>query len=45
MFPAGIYIGTVEKEESDKYNLSKTIYVKTYQDFNDLHYVTVLKEK
>ena len=45
MFPGGIYIGTVEKVESDKYNLSKNIYVKTYQDFNDIHYVTVLKVK
>ena len=44
-FPGGIYIGTVEKIESDKYNLSKTIYVKTYQNFNDIHYVTVLKVK
>lgn len=44
-FPAGIYIGTVEKIESDKYNLSKTIYIKTKQDFNNIHYVTVLKEK
>lgn len=45
MFPAGIYIGTVEKSESDKYNLSKTLYIKTYQDFNNVHYVTVLKVK
>ena len=45
MFPAGIYIGTVEKSESDKYNLSKMLYIKTYQDFNDVHYVTVLKVK
>ena len=45
MFPAGIYIGTVEKVESDKYNLSKTVYIKTYQNFNDIHYVTVLKVK
>ena len=44
-FPAGIYIGTVEKIESDKYNLSKSVYVKTYQNFNDIHYVTVLKAK
>ena len=42
-FPGGIYIGTVEKIESDKYNLSKTVYIKTYQNFNDIHYVTVLK--
>lgn len=45
MFPGGIYVGTVEKVENDKYNLSKTIYVKTYQNFNDIHYVTVLKVK
>ena len=44
-FPAGIYIGTVEKIESDKYNLSKTVHIKTYQYFNDIHYVTVLKAK
>lgn len=43
MFPAGIYVGEVEKIEKDKYNLSKTIYIKTYQDFNNIHYVTVLK--
>lgn len=42
-FPGGIYIGTIEKVESDKYNLSKTVYIKTYQNFNDIHYVTVLK--
>ena len=45
MFPVGIYIGTVEKIEGDKYNLSKTIYIKTYQNFNDIHYVTILKVK
>ena len=43
MFPAGIYIGKVEKEKSDKYNLSKTLYIKTDQDFNNVHYVSVLK--
>lgn len=44
-FPAGIYIGTVERIESDKYNLSKTLYIKTKQDFDDIHYVTVLKAR
>ena len=44
-FPAGIYIGTVEKLEKDKYNLSKTAYIKLSQNFNDIHYVTVLKVK
>ena len=45
MFPGGIYIGEVIKQESDKYNLSKTLYIKTKQDFNSIHYVTILKEK
>lgn len=45
LFPRGIYVGTVHKIDSDKYNLSKTLYVKTSQDFNQLHYVTILKEK
>lgn len=42
--PQGIYIGTVESEELDKYNLSKIISVKSSQDFNNINYVTVLKE-
>lgn len=42
VFPGGIYIGTVEKIESDKYNLSNNVYVKTKQNFNNIHYVTVL---
>lgn len=45
MFPSGIYIGKVEKIENDKYNLSKTVYIKTDQNFNSFHYVTVLKVK
>ena len=45
MFPSGIYIGTVEKIESDKYNLSKNIFIKAPQNYNDIHYVTVLKVK
>ena len=43
MFPAGIYVGEIADMKSDKYNLSKTVYIKTNQDFNDIHYVTVLK--
>ena len=42
-FPAGIYVGQVKEIKSDKYNISKIVYIKTNQDFNDLHYVTVLK--
>lgn len=44
VFPAGIYVGKVEKIESDKYNLSHNVYIKTKQNFNSIHYVTVLKE-
>ena len=45
VFPGGIYVGQVKKIESDKYDLSKVLYIKTNQDFNNIHYVTVLKEK
>lgn len=43
--PKGIYIGTVKKQENDKYNLSKNVYIETSQDFNSIHYVTILKGK
>ncbi len=43
MFPRGIYIGTVKKIKEDKYNLSKTLYVATKQNFDEIHYVTVLR--
>lgn len=43
--PRGIYIGRVKKIKSDKYNLSRTLYLETGQDFNGIHYLTVLKEK
>lgn len=45
VFPGGIYVGVVEKIENDKYDLSKTIYIKTEQDFDAIHYVTILGEK
>lgn len=45
MFPRGIYIGEVEQVTNDKYGLSKTLGVKTTQNFNNIHYVTVLKEE
>lgn len=45
VFPAGIYVGEVKKIVNDKYDLSKTIYITTKQDFNDIHYVTILGEK
>ena len=45
MFPRGIYIGVVEEITNDKYGLSKTLGIKTNQDFNNIHYVTILKEE
>ena len=45
VFPGGIFVGTVESSQNDKYDLSKTIYIKTNQDFDAIHYVTVLGEK
>lgn len=43
--PRGIYIGKVISSKIDNYDLSKTLYVKTEQDFNSINYVTILKEK
>lgn len=43
--PQGLYIGTVISSEVDQYDLSKTVYVKTKQDFSSINYVTILKEK
>ena len=45
LFPSGIYVGSVENITSDKYNLTKTLYVRTKQDYKNIHYVTVLKVK
>ncbi|WP_239254993.1 rod shape-determining protein MreC [Listeria ilorinensis] len=42
-FPAGIYIGTVEKAETDKMGLSQTAYVKPGADLYHLDQVIVLK--
>ncbi len=44
LFPRGIYVGEVKSIKSDKYNLSKTLHIKSKEDFNNIHYVTVLKE-
>lgn len=45
IFPKGVYIGEVEKIKEDKYDLSKVVYIKINQDFNNIHYVTVLKDR
>lgn len=44
-YPSGLYIGKVEKVQNDSYNLSQIIYVKTKQDFDKIHYVSIIKEK
>ena len=44
IFPSGIYIGDVSKIKSDNYGTSKTVYIKTKQDFNNIRYVTVLEK-
>lgn len=43
MFPSGIFIGNVENITTDKYNLTKTLQIRTKQDYRNIHYVTVLK--
>lgn len=43
VFPRGIYVGKVESASLDKYGLSKTLAIKTDQNFNSIHYVTILK--
>ena len=45
LFPTGIYVGKVENIVNDKYDLSKTVFIKSNQDFNNIHYVTVLGDK
>lgn len=41
-FPRGIYIGVVDDINIDRYGISKTVYVTSSQDFNNIHYVSVL---
>ena len=43
--PRGIVIGSILKEENSKYDLSKTIYIKSNVDFNNIHYVSVIGDK
>lgn len=41
-FPKNIKIGEVEKLEKDRFGLVNVLYVKPYQDMNDINYVGVL---
>ena len=45
VFPRGIYIGQVQQIENEKYDISKNLKVKLLQDFNNIHYVSILKRK
>lgn len=42
-FPSGLLIGSVKDVTLDNFELAKTVYVKPSLDFNDIHYVSVLK--
>ncbi len=43
IYPAGIYIGEVEKVIYDDFTLAPTVFIKTPVDFNNILYVSVLK--
>ncbi len=45
IFPSGILIGKVVSMENDKYDVSKIINVEPVSNFNDFHFVKVLKRK
>lgn len=40
--PKNIKIGKIEKQEKDSYGVSNILYVKPYQDMEDINYVAVL---
>ncbi|WP_163653271.1 rod shape-determining protein MreC [Listeria sp. PSOL-1] len=42
-FPAGIFIGTIEKAETDKMGLSQTAYIKPGADLYQLDHIIILK--
>jgi len=42
VFPSGIYVGKVEKIESDRYGLTDKLYIKSDVNFYNIHYVYVV---
>lgn len=44
-YPRGIKIGTVYKVVKDKYDLEQIVYVKPSVDFNNIKYVSIMREK
>lgn len=43
IFPSGLLVGYVDSVETDNFDLSKIVRVKTDVDFNDISYVTIVK--
>jgi rod shape-determining protein MreC len=43
VYPEGIFIGTVDKVEADRFGLTKTAYVKPAADFNHIKHVLVIE--
>ena len=41
-FPSGIFVGKVEKVQTDRFGLSCTLYLKSNVNFNNIHYVYVV---
>lgn len=44
-FPSGILIGYVEKIEDNSYDISKKIYIRSKQNFDDIRYVSIIGEE
>lgn len=43
IFPSGILIGRVKRVSTDNFDLSRTVVVEPYVNFDDINYVTILK--
>ena len=43
IFPSGLLVGYVDSVETDNFDLSKVVRVKSGVDFNDIGYVTIVK--
>ena len=43
IFPSGLLVGYVDSVETDNFDLSKVVKVKSGVDFNDIGYVTIVK--
>lgn len=45
IFPSGILVGYVDRQEKDNFDLTKTVFVNPSNSFDNINYVTVLKRK